>query len=295
MNLHQTPSLESTDPEMFFKLFWLSNHFPSFWKTKRREKEKKRNIHNKFSSRSVSSGLFFFVVSLLFFLIFWISFSSHTSIAEQVIKKHRSTTVLHLLSLSFTQPPHPLHTLSAVRLWRSKVKTWLRRRGCGDRCSARSLRSPFWCGKPGRTQAAEAQNVNEWTKHIIFAYLCPAGGDFSLYFIYLRRTAVVAAGKSSTLSTPKQLSQTYQMADVIGKQMLKLLNWNFNCLFMAASVYRSACAVLSGRRNIICEQTIPGVVSPILYLIIFFTTTPMSLCSCCHGYGASQSHDWCWP
>lgn len=35
---------------------------------------------------------------------------------------------------------------------------------------------------------------------------------------------MVAAGKSSTLSTPKQLSQTYQMADVIEKQMLKLLN-----------------------------------------------------------------------
>lgn len=44
-------------------------------------------------------SLFFFS-----FFIFWIAFSSHTSIAEQEIKKHRSTTVPHLLSLFFTQP-----------------------------------------------------------------------------------------------------------------------------------------------------------------------------------------------
>lgn len=66
INLHQdllyNPHLH--DPEMFFKLFWLTT-FPHLERRKEQKKKKKRrNIHNKFSSQSV-----FGVVSFLFFYI----------------------------------------------------------------------------------------------------------------------------------------------------------------------------------------------------------------------------------
>lgn len=41
-----------------------------------------------------------------------------------------------------------------------KPKTWLRTRGCGGRCSARSPRSLSWCGTLGKTRAAETEKRN---------------------------------------------------------------------------------------------------------------------------------------
>lgn len=113
-------------------------------RTKRKETRKRKNIHNTFSSPSVWSGLFFFF-----------SFPPFPGFLHT--PPHATKRCLTSLPQTHPHPtpPHPTLLLPAKL---QKVRTWLRTRGCGGRCSARSLRSPFWCGTPGRTPAEETQN-----------------------------------------------------------------------------------------------------------------------------------------
>lgn len=127
------------------------NCFPHL---KRRKEQK--NIQDTFWSRSVFSLFYLSLFNLDLLVLHVLSWTSHQEKPRMMPSPPPPPP---------PPPPTPplTHTLiltAPVRLQSSGVqgpspgvKTWLQRRGCGDRCSARSPRSPSWCGRPGRTPA----------------------------------------------------------------------------------------------------------------------------------------------
>lgn len=134
----------STDPEMIFYSFGLETIFPSFWK-KIKKKKKKETFPIKFpAGLCLVWSLFSF-----FKILYRLSFCTSRMNEQSKIANAPTLTPSHDHPLP-SQPNPPCLT---IRYWRATVKTWLRTRGCDDRCWARSPHSPFWCGIPGRTQA----------------------------------------------------------------------------------------------------------------------------------------------
>lgn len=204
---------------MFLKLFWLTKHFPSFLKKEKKEKNKKEHSQYIFQPLCVWSGLFCFL--LFCFVIFWISSSSHTSSAEQVIKKHRSATVLHLLSLSFyttqlhrpfslycSPPPYAVRLREVQKLRHDSehgvVATDARPDlfvvlfGVANLVELRLWRHKWWRGRWVQEQTLDRRHLNSH----IYLHICSLQVVlFPLfrqegYFIYFKQTAVTAAGKS---------------------------------------------------------------------------------------------------
>lgn len=139
---HRHHHRHSTDPEIVLKSFWLTDCFPSLWKEQKEKKQENgKTFTTRFPARLFGLGSFFF-----FFLSSFSWILAHTSTCHQALPN---------ITASDPPAPHPTLLLPAKL---QKVRTWLRTRGCGGRCSARSLRSPFWCGTPGRTPAEETQN-----------------------------------------------------------------------------------------------------------------------------------------
>lgn len=176
-------------------------------RTKRKETRKRKNIHNTFSSPSVWSGLFFF-----FFLSSFSWILAHTSTCHQALPN---------ITASDPPAPHPTLLLPAKL---QKVRTWLRTRGCGGRCSARSLRSPFWCGTPGRTPAEETQNRSLSTFKIlqtISGQRSETGGKLNSYrWKHGWNTVLNSCETSSSTKTQKlprsKSSLSWQKYEILG-------------------------------------------------------------------------------
>lgn len=175
-------------------------------RTKRKETRKRKNIHNTFSSPSVWSGLFFF-------FFFFPPFPGFLHTPPHATKRC-------LTSLPQTHP-HPTLLLPAKL---QKVRTWLRTRGCGGRCSARSLRSPFWCGTPGRTPAEETQNRSLSTFKIlqtISGQRSETGGKLNSYrWKHGWNTVLNSCETSSSTKTQKlprsKSSLSWQKYEILG-------------------------------------------------------------------------------
>ena len=120
------------------------NCFPHL---KRRQEQK--NIQDTFWSRSVFSLFYLSLFNLDLLVLKVHSWTSNQQKHRMMPSPPPTPPPTH--SLTLTAPSVPALLVSNDSS--PGVRTWLQRRGCGDRCSARSPRSPSWCGRPGRTPA----------------------------------------------------------------------------------------------------------------------------------------------